>query len=285
MLLSQLKKEFITALSDEYPDEEAGSFFTLLAEAHLGMTRLETALNPDRPISRKEQQKFQTAIRRLLQHEPVQYIIGETYFYGLRFKVNDAVLIPRPETEELVDWVLEDTLSFPGTFGLEILDIGTGSGCIAVSIANRLPQASVSALDISGGALETARENAKLNNAAVNFFRADVLQLESLGRDYNIIISNPPYVRELEKRQMQRNVLEHEPERALYVKDEDPLIFYRKITKLAKEAMDTGGKLYFEINQYLSAETGAMVEEQGFAVELRKDMFGNFRMLKAIKKP
>ena len=165
-----------------------------------------------------------------------------------------------------------------------VLDIGTGSGCIAISLAKVFPEAAVTAVDISEEALEVAQENAILNETEVNFVKKNVLQLESMTEKFDIIVSNPPYVRELEKEQMQRNVLEHEPELALYVKDNDPLIFYKKITKLAEDGLRPGGRLYFEINQYLGEQTLRIVKSSGFETELRKDIFGNDRMIRGIKK-
>ncbi|WP_246054119.1 MULTISPECIES: peptide chain release factor N(5)-glutamine methyltransferase [Antarcticibacterium] len=272
------------ALEGEYPPEEAGSFFNLLAEAYLKKTRLEIALEPNAPVNDKKLSLFDAAVERLMNHEPIQYIIGETEFFGLKFRVNENVLIPRPETEELVQWILEDVRRNDASAKLKILDIGTGSGCIAVSLAKLLPQATVSAMDISAKALEVAKENATLNAAEVNFIEADILQQEKLEEKYDIIVSNPPYVREIEKKEMQRNVLEHEPATALYVKDLDPLIFYNKITKLATGTLNPGGCLYFEINQYLAEDTRELVEGFGFTTTLKKDIFGNHRMLKGIWK-
>ncbi|HSI69258.1 MAG TPA: peptide chain release factor N(5)-glutamine methyltransferase [Gillisia sp.] len=270
------------ALEGEYPAEEVGSFFNLLTEAYLKKTRLDIALEPQALVSAEKLRLFDVAIERLLKHEPIQYIIGETEFFGLKFRVNEHVLIPRPETEELVQWILDDVGSDPASAKLKILDIGTGSGCIAISLAKILPQAKVSALDFSEKALKKAKENACLNKVEINFIQADILQQEKLEDIYDIIVSNPPYVRELEKKEMQRNVLEHEPSLALYVKDEDPLIFYLKITKLAADSLKVEGCLYFEINQYLAEETRELLDDEGFSSTLKKDMFGNYRMLKGV---
>lgn len=278
MLLSKLKTEFISALKEEYPEQEINSFFFILTEAYAKISRLNLALNPQVEINTETADQFYAAQNRLLKHEPVQYIVGETEFFGLTLFVNEDVLIPRPETEELVQWILDDCEQEANL--LRILDIGTGSGCIPVSLAKFLNNAKISALDISEKALSTARKNAKLHQVEVNLIQADILQQESLDEKFDIIVSNPPYVRELEKQQMQRNVLEHEPHLALYVKDEDPLIFYRKITKLAKEGLNANGRLYFEINQYLGAETEIILKKEGFKTELRKDIYGNHRMLK-----
>lgn len=280
MKLKAQKELFLETLEKDYPVEEVLSFFFLLTEAFLGVRRLDLALDPDLEIEPANISRFEDALARLKNHEPIQYIIGETEFFGLTFSVDNNVLVPRPETEELVEWVLED-------FALEekplkILDIGTGSGCIAISLARHLPKAKVSAMDISEKALEIAKANANNNEVEISFIQQDILKTETLSGHWDVIVSNPPYVRELEKKKMQRNVLDHEPETALYVKDQDPLLFYNKITKLAKKALYPKAKLYFEINQYLAEETKTMMQEQGFSCEKRKDLFGNFRMLKGV---
>lgn len=284
MLLSQLKIKFLDTLKDQYPAQEVNSFFNLLTEAYLGMNRLDFALKPGKEISLEEKEKFESAIHRLSLHEPIQYIIGETEFFRLKFKVDKNVLIPRPETEELVQWLLDNVGESKNSSNLKILDIGTGSGCIAISLAKNLPNAEVFALDISEKALKTARENAGLSKVNVNFIQADILNLEALTGKFDVIVSNPPYVREMEKVEMHLNVLDNEPELALYVKDTDPLIFYRKITKLAQAGLQKNGNLYFEINQYLANETEEILKNSGFKTELKKDIFGNYRMLRGIKK-
>lgn len=279
MLVSKCKSDFLLQLKGEYPSEEINSFFNLLTEAFLGMSRLDLALDRNKRLNPSEEMKFREAIHRLLDHEPVQYIIGETEFFGLKFRVNKNVLIPRPETEELVQWVLDD-LKIQDFDNPSILDIGTGSGCIAITLAKLLPDAAVTAIDISSEALQIAKTNAELNNLDVHFLQQDVLTLEEVAQKFDVIISNPPYVREMEKREMHRNVLEHEPHLALYVNDEDPLVFYRKITKLAAGGLNEKGNLYFEINQYLASETDEILRKNGFATQLHKDIFGNDRMLK-----
>jgi release factor glutamine methyltransferase len=280
LLLSQLKIKFLNLLKDEYPAQEVNSFFNLLIESYLGMNRLDFALKPGKEISLEEKEKFESAIHRLSLHEPIQYIIGETEFFGLKFKVNKNVLIPRPETEELVQWILDDFGGAKNPQNLKILDIGTGSGCIAISLAKNLPNAEIFALDISEKALKTARENAGLNKVNVDFIQADILNLEALTGKFDVIVSNPPYVREMEKAEMQLNVLENEPDMALYVQDTDPLIFYGIIAKLAQAGLQKNGNLYFEINQYLANETEEILKNSGFKTELKKDIFGNYRMLR-----
>lgn len=283
MTITQLKSKFLEDLGDNYPKEEILSFFNLLAAHILKMTRLQMALEPNKELSEAEIGDFEQALEKLASFEPIQYIIGETEFFSLNFKVAPGVLIPRPETEELVQWIL-DEISLQQKSDLKILDIGTGSGCIPISLKKHLPKAQISAIDISEEALKIAKINAEQNEVSVDFIQQDILSAEKLPQQFDIIVSNPPYVRELEKAEMQQNVLQHEPETALYVKDENPLLFYKKITKLAQEGLAINGLLFFEINQYLGEETKAMVQDHGFNAELRKDMFGNFRMLKAQKR-
>ncbi len=288
MKVTTFREIFLTELKPDYPATEIQTFFQRLAEAYLGMKRIDITLNPDRKLTEIEQKQLKTALNRLKNHEPLQYILGETEFYGLPFWVDKNVLIPRPETEELVDWIVKD---FQKTIFAErksepfrILDIGTGSGCIAVSLAKNLPEARVFGLDFSKEALEIAKKNAALNSVAVEFIHADILEIKMLPQQFDIIVSNPPYVRELEKTELQPNVLNHEPASALFVPDQDALLFYRKISALALKNLVSGGRLYFEINEYLEAETRDLVASFGYKeIVLQKDIFGKPRMLKAIK--
>lgn len=286
MKLKQVKLEFINSLSEIYPSTEIESFFFLLTEAYLNMNRLQVALKPDEIITEKDRKLFDEAAKRLQKNEPIQYIIGDTEFYGFPFKVNNDVLIPRPETEELVEWIVKDVRNshkFNAQHStLKILDIGTGSGCIPISLAKELPQAKLSSVDISAKAIETAKLNAKLNSVNVEFFQQDILATERLDEKYDVIVSNPPYVRNLEKQEMQQNVLAYEPAIALYVEDEDSLLFYRKIAQLAKKALTENGTLYFEINQYLTEEMKQLLQTEGFQqIEFKKDIYKNDRMCKA----
>ncbi|HET7361640.1 MAG TPA: peptide chain release factor N(5)-glutamine methyltransferase, partial [Salinimicrobium sp.] len=276
----QLKIHFETNLKKEYPATEITSFFNLLASEYLKKNRLQMALYPEVVLEESEAEKFTSALHRLMQHEPIQYILEKTSFYGLDFTVNPGVLIPRPETEELVDWMVKDLQKVASQ--LSILDIGTGSGCIAVSLAKNLPRAKISAMDISETALETAKINAEWNHTSVKFIHLDILGIKELPQNFDIIVSNPPYVRELEKQEMQPNVLDYEPNSALYVKNGNPLVFYHKIADLAKQNLNKNGLVYLEINQYLAMETEKVFNEKGFKTELRKDIFGNYRMLKAV---
>lgn len=281
MLLKEFRSKFTNELQGEFPKEEIQSFFNILTESFLKMSRLDVALDPEKKLSETQLDQFGDALLRLKKHEPIQYITGETQFFGLNFKVNKSVLIPRPETEDLVLWILDDFNERKEE--LKILDIGTGSGCIAVSLAKNLLQAKITAIDISVEAIDTARENAELNQVEIDFKQADILQMTELPEQYDVIVSNPPYVRELEKEDMQRNVLEFEPETALYVKDHDPLLFYEKISELAVNSLKNKGAVYFEINQYLGEETEKILIGKNFRTILKKDIFEVDRMLKGTR--
>lgn len=289
MLLKTLREHFYTSLQEDYPETEIHSFFNILSEYFLKMKRIDVSLNLYTPISGKKTEKFDNAIIRLKNHEPIQYIVGFSEFYGLPFKVTESTLIPRPETEELVEWILDRSSS--KTEQLTILDIGTGTGCIAISLAKNKPDAIVNALDISKKALTVAKTNAKLNKVEVEFIEMDILNWKNDDSDsrfetekFDIIVSNPPYVRNLEKSQMSANVLQHEPALALYVEDNDPLIFYRSIAEFAMTHLKIDGQLFFEINQYLGTEMCQLLENFGFKkIELKKDIFGNDRMISGMK--
>ncbi|NND63388.1 MAG: peptide chain release factor N(5)-glutamine methyltransferase [Flavobacteriaceae bacterium] len=279
MKLNELKRHFAGELDSLYPSEEIQSFFSLLSEEYLNMSRYEVAINSEISLSEENMAKFKSAIHRLQQQEPIQYIMGKTEFYGLPFIVNEHTLIPRPETEELVSWILEEVSQIKTP--LKILDMGTGTGCIAISLAKNLANAMVTALDISEEAIKTSHENAKINVVKVEFMHRDVLNIKVLDRKYDIIVSNPPYVRQLEKREMNSNVLDYEPSSALYVSDDDPLLFYQKISKLAFTHLTENGRLFFEINEYLGKEMESLLLDEGFTnVEIRKDIFEKDRMIK-----
>lgn len=283
MKINALRTYFTSELKGYYPETEISSFFYLLTEHILKLNKLEVALNHDELIKGKKYHKFQIAVERLKTYEPIQYVIGETEFYGLNFKVNNSVLIPRPETEELVDWIIKENKTKKG---INILDIGTGSGCIAISLAKNLPDANVYAIDVSDKALSVATENSQKNKAKVNFIQQDILQYENmvLNEKFDVVVSNPPYVRQLEKDLMQANVLDYEPHLALFVEDDDALIFYKAIVEFSKLFLKNDGELYFEINEYLAKETIELFKMSNFnKIELRHDFSGKDRMLKGIK--
>ncbi len=280
MQLKTYKTYFINELHSLYPKEEITSFFAILCAHYLKMNRMEMALEPQKELHTEEEQQLQNALEKLKQQIPIQYITGVTEFYGLPFQVNPSVLIPRPETEELVDWILNSFKMKKGEISL--LDIGTGSGCIAISLAKNLPNVTVSALDISKEALATAKENAQLNKVEISFLEEDILICQDLKGKWDVIVSNPPYIKEEEKKLMSNNVLEYEPHLALFVPDVNPLLFYKKIAQLAKTHLKDSGVLYFEINEALGAEVVSLLEEEGFTyMELRKDIYGKDRMVSA----
>lgn len=278
MLIQEFKHHFFSELTYLYPETEIQSFFTILIEFKLHLSRIQLALEHNFELDNDDLDFLQNALLKLKNQIPIQYIVGETSFYGLMLKVDKNVLIPRPETEELVEWILQN---HKNSNSLKILDVGTGSGCIAISLAKNLPNAKVSAIDISAEALNVAKNNATMNQVTIDFINADILKIEKLENDFDIIVSNPPYVRELEKSQMQQNVLSNEPHIALFVKDENPLLFYDKIAELAKNHLTENGVLYFEINQYLGVETVNLLKSKGFKnIELKKDIYGVDRMVK-----
>ena len=271
--------EIRDALRGCYPDSEALSIAKMLLVEVFGFSTLELYGGKDKEISGKRRDVLNEMIARLQKNEPIQYIIGIETFGGLTFEVNANVLIPRPETLELVQWIVEDWQTKPAG---RILDIGTGSGCIAISLANRIPQAKVEAWDVSEDALEVARKNGRRNEVEVCFCRQDVLKAEAGNVRYDVIVSNPPYIAEKEKEQMDANVLDWEPSLALFVPDDDPLLFYRKIALLAMDILTEEGAIYFEINQAYGQETLQMLKDLGYTqVELKKDAWGNDRMIKA----
>ena len=281
MLLKHYKKHFFDSLKNIQDEQEIESFFFILTEYLLHLKRVDVALNPDFEISDAAIEKWNAILSELQQEKPIQYITGEAWFYGLRFEVNENTLIPRPETEELVEWIIESQKSKVQSQKLEILDIGTGSGCIPISLKTNFPQANVSAIDVSEQALEVAKINAVSNNVEVNFIQANILEVEDLNQHFDIVVSNPPYVRNLEKQEIKKNVLDYEPHLALFVEDTDALLFYRKIAQLALKNLSPNGLLFFEINQYLGNETVDLLENLGFKnIELKKDIYGNDRMIK-----
>jgi len=280
MNLGEYRHHFKSSLEGKYPTEEVISFFNWLCESYLFLKRAEIPLELKRSLTEEEQSLFDNALCQLEKDVPIQYILGETEFYGLKFRLTPDVLIPRPETEELVDWIIKETA--PGK--ISILDIGTGSGCIAINLAKHFPDAKVFAIDISSKALAVAEENARLNQVQVDFFQVDVLNDAIPDKLWDVIVSNPPYVRNSEKEKMQANVLDYEPHTALFVTDEEPLLFYRKIAEISKTHLVPNGSLYFEINEAYGMEVIKLLETLGFKkVTLKKDFFGKDRMVGAIK--
>lgn len=279
MKLRDYRNNFTEQLSQLYDTVEAERFFIITLEELKGWNRSRLALNPDEEMTPDEVRQWDEVQQHLKEQKPIQYIFGKAWFYGLEFRVNENTLIPRPETEELVEWIISENKNRQD---ITILDIGTGSGCIAISLAKNLPYAKVFALDVSEKALEVAKYNAEVNGANVTFIKEDILSVEALPQQFDIIVSNPPYVRHLEKAEIKENVLQYEPHLALFVEDNDALLFYRTIAQLGKSSLKHGGMLYFEINQYLGNETVKMLAESYYKdIILKKDLFGNDRMVKA----
>ncbi|MGG5576316.1 peptide chain release factor N(5)-glutamine methyltransferase [Myroides sp. C15-4] len=277
MLIKLLQDQFIAELTPIYDALEAQQLFLICLEELEGKTRIDFVMNPT--LETKQPEQWLAVLTELVQQKPIQQILGKAYFYGYTFEVNEHTLIPRPETEELVEWIMA-TVAVDQP--IRILDIGTGSGCIGLTLAKELPHSAVTLLDISTEALAVAKRNAAALNAKVNFLQGDILALEQLADTYDIIVSNPPYIRELEKVEIKKNVMDYEPHTALFVDDGDPLIFYRKIGLLAKAHLKPGGFLFYEINQYLGKEMVELLEAIGFTqTELRRDLLNNFRMTKS----
>jgi release factor glutamine methyltransferase len=280
MKIKEYKVNFVEALLPFYDEMEAESFFYLLLENKHQLRRIDLALDVDIEFSETDISNWNAILEKLKIQIPIQYIIGTTHFYGLEFIVDENVLIPRPETEELVDWIVKLNSKLSKKKNLKILDIGTGSGCIAISLAKNIPNSEVFAIDVSEKALAIAEKNAILNKVPVTFLHKNILETKNLSRKFDIIVSNPPYVRNLEKAEIKPNVLDNEPHLALFVPDNDPLIFYKKIAELAAANLNPNGQLFFEINQYLGKETQELLESIGLKnIELRKDIYGNDRMI------
>lgn len=278
----QNPKSFIQhELKGLYSPSEINSLTRLILEKEFGMSFSDILACKFNNLSDAEAQKLGEIVSKLKKMEPIQYVLGEAEFFDLPFYVSPSVLVPRPETEELVQWILETAKNQP----IKILDIGTGSGCIAVTLAKKMPSAEVHAWDISKDALQIARKNAERNGVEVIFSEKDMLQPLVSDEKLDIIVSNPPYVTDSEKAEMEENVLNFEPHVALFVPDDNALIFYEKIASFASENLNAGGKLFFEINQAKGEAVVGLLKEKEFKnIELRKDISGNERMIMAIPK-
>ena len=281
MQLKSLQNFFNNGLMGYYPNEEIDTFFYRICSMHLKIKRIDISIKSEMIITNHTFEYFEMVIERLLNYEPIQYILGSTLFFGSDFIVNKEVLIPRPETEELISWVLEQ---LDPDKSIKILDVGTGSGCIAISLAKQLPRADVYAMDISLGALSIAKKNAEANDVVIQFIEASILNWESQDLFFDVIVSNPPYVRKSEKEMMSPNVLNHEPHLALFVENNNPLLFYKAIVEMSKRNLTSQGLIYFEINEYLAEETKSLFSSTFFeAIQLKRDVFSKYRMLRAKK--
>ncbi len=281
--MKELIKRIDLALDKKYANQELASITRTICCDLLGVSSSTYYIKESIALTDEQERLLDDILKRLQQDEPLQYIEGQTPFYGMEFKMTPAVLIPRPETAELIDWVVSEYGHEP----LRLIDMGTGSGCIAIALDRQLPQATVDACDISSEALVVAKENNERNGTKVSFFKHDILNLATpLPHSYNIIVSNPPYIMQSEQADMERTVTEWEPHTALFVPDDDALCFYRAIAKIGQtKALQPGGSIYVEINQRLGTETVALFETYGYKeVTLRKDIYGNDRMVRAVKR-
>lgn len=283
MRLNDIKQALKKQLADQYESVELGPILSILIEHVTGWDQVQQVIHKDNTISAAQELAFETAATALLAGRPIQYITGTTWFMGEPYNVNEQVLIPRPETEELVDWVIEYA-AIKGK-ALRILDIGTGSGCIAIALKKALPEAIVSGIDISTGAIKIAAANAAALKADIEWIALDILNTAFLPDQYDVIVSNPPYIPMQEMKNMELQVTDHEPNIALFVPDKDPLMFYRTIARLAKLHLSTNGQLFFEIHYDQGDAMITLLDEMHFHAELRTDMFGKDRMVRASLKP
>jgi len=280
-IIKDIKPYLASELIEIYPEPEINALATIIIKTLFGVSRLHAITQPLDPISKKKADEIITICNELRSGKPLQYILGETSFYNCVIRVNPDVMIPRPETEELVDLIIKENRGYRG----EIIDAGCGSGCIAIALAVNLPGTKVTGIDISEEAIRISQENALFNNAVVSFLPGDILNpgLKSPG-NVGIIVSNPPYIPESEKVHIAKNVLDFEPHRALFIPDSDPLLYYRAILKMAEKVLIPSGKVYFEINEALGLQMTGLLKSTGFSsVEVIRDINGKDRIVKGIK--
>jgi release factor glutamine methyltransferase len=280
MTISEASKKLNESVLRSYEKREAGKVSDVIMENLTGLSKTERLINKQKELTKQQQQQLEKFTHELLQHKPVQYVLHEAWFFGMKFYVDENVLIPRPETEELVALILEEShINHPA-----ILDVGCGSGCIAIALKKKLPEAAVFGLDISAEALSISKKNALSNDVDIEFIEADILNLSDniLLPAFDIIISNPPYIKKSEASMMHLNVLNFEPHQALFVPDNDPLIFYKAITAFSLKHLKKTGKIFFEINESLSDEVVALLQSKGFInIEVKKDLYGKERIVSA----
>lgn len=280
MTIKDLHQYSLSNLTGQYPEKEAKNLTYMALSNIFNFSRYQIHLNFDKTVDVDQYAKIKNIVDELKQYKPIQYIFKETEFYNCRLNVSEDVLIPRPETEELIDWIIQDQKNDK----IEILDIGTGSGCISIALAKNLSLSKVTAIDISPNAIDIAKRNANVNNVEIKFREVDLfnIQKELQVSKFDIIVSNPPYVRECEKEQMQPNVLNWEPEISLFVPDDNPLLFYKKIIPFAATSLKSKGLIYLEINENYPEEVKEILLNNDFSsIEIRKDISGKFRMIKA----
>lgn len=284
MNLSEFYNHFTNSLATIYESREAENISDWVFENITGLKKWERRTNRTTELDLVVQNELDQVLSELMTHKPVQYILNEAWFYKRKFYVNENVLIPRPETEELVEWVITDSKQNkePGT--INILDIGTGSGCIAISLKKELPVAGVMAIDVSEKALEVAKKNALLLDAYLEFLHCDFLQAFPLNSTFEVIVSNPPYIPENEKEMLDKNVTKYEPSTALFVEENDPLIFYKAIADFAKTHLKEQGKIYVEVHENFAGAVQVLFENKNYSAEIKTDIYGKERMVRAEKK-
>jgi release factor glutamine methyltransferase len=285
MTTGQIYNDFKAKLKVIYDDREAENICDWLFENVTGLKKWERRQNQNSEFAETDSEKIKTYLEELLKHKPVQYVLHEAWFYKRKFYVNENVLIPRPETEELVEWIVSDFKKEKYSKPIKIIDIGTGSGCIPVSLKKELPESSIAAIDVSDKALSVAKINAEELHAIINFFQIDFLNENEwkMLSQYDIIVSNPPYIPLNEKEILANNVTDFEPGIALFVKNNDPFIFYKKIAGFAKSNLKESGKIYVEVHEEYAKEVGSIFESAGFLVEIKNDIYGKQRMVKSTK--
>ena len=282
MLLTEFRNHFVKSLMDEYPRSEITAFYRRLIDFYFQWPPTYSILNPKYHLKKEELHQLTSALNELKKFRPIQYILKESHFYGRIFYVDERVLIPRTETEDLVKWVLNDFNDKEDQFN--VLELGTGSGCIAICLAKEQKKCNIEALEVSKAALQVARKNAKLHDVAINFIHKDMTRLERWSKPLDVIISNPPYIEPDEKKEMLPNVLDHEPHLALFTPKKEPLYYYKKIIVMANRSLNLNGCLYLEINPKYKDELVTFIKTLTFKdIELRNDIFGKNRMLKAVK--
>lgn len=285
MTTGQIYNDFRNKLKTIYDDREAENICDWLFENVTGLKKWERRQNQNSEFAETDSEKIKTYLEELLKHKPVQYVLHEAWFYKRKFYVNENVLIPRPETEELVEWIVSDFKKEKYSKPIKIIDIGTGSGCIPVSLKKELPESSIAAIDVSDKALSVAKINAEELHAIINFFQIDFLNENEwkMLSQYDIIVSNPPYIPLNEKEILAKSVTDFEPGIALFVKNNDPFIFYKKIAGFAKSNLKESGKIYVEVHDEYAKEVGSIFESAGFLVEIKNDIYGKQRMVKSTK--
>lgn len=281
LTIKDIRLYLFKELKEIYPEQEISAIANNIIKTVIGIVKLHQIYNSDQPVTKEQAGEILTICNELKTGKPLQYILGETLFYDCIIRVNSSTLIPRPETEEMVDIIIRENKGFKGN----ILDFGTGSGCIAIALAKNIPGARITGMDISGNALVFARRNAEINHVTVSFIQGDIFSFDHVKvTEAGIIVSNPPYVRDSEKEFMNRNVLGFEPPEALFVPDTDPLKFYNQILIISDKILIPNGRIYFEINEAMGRPMAELVESYGYSeIKIIKDLNGKNRILKGTK--